>query len=170
MIALADGLDRVNRLINSGVRWLALFMALVQFGIVIGRYAFGVNSIAVQESVLYMHAALFMLTAGYTLQIDKHVRVDVFYSGLPERIRRKIDIFGHVFLLLPSMIALFYWSWTSVVNSWAILEGPIAVGGLKAVFLMKSLIPCFCVLIILQSIALLVRLLSGVADKEMTGG
>jgi TRAP-type mannitol/chloroaromatic compound transport system permease small subunit len=53
-------------------------MVLVQFCIVIGRYVFGVNSIAAQESVLYMHATLFMLGAGYTLLVDKHVRVDVF--------------------------------------------------------------------------------------------
>jgi hypothetical protein len=62
------------------VRWLALTMVLVQFAIVVGRYVFGVNSIAAQESVLYMHATLFMLGAGYTLLVDKHVRVDIFYA------------------------------------------------------------------------------------------
>ena len=64
-----------------------------------------------------------------------------------------------MFLLLPSMMALLYWSWPSVRNSWSILEGPIAVGGIEAVFLLKSLIPAFCVLIMLQSVALLIRLL-----------
>ena len=130
-----------------------------QFAIVVGRYVFGVNSIAAQESVLYMHSTLFMLAAGYTLLVDKHVRVDVFYAGLSPRGQRRIDIFGHVFLLLPSMTALLYWSWPSVRNSWSILEGPIAVGGIEAVFLLKSLIPAFCVLIMLQSVALLIRLL-----------
>lgn len=160
MLRVADALDDINRGLAMVIRWLALLMVLAQFAIVVGRYVFGVNSIAAQESVLYMHATLFMLAAGYTLLVDKHVRVDVFYAGLSPHARRRIDIFGHLVLLLPSMAALLYWSWPSVRNSWAILEGPIAVGGLEAVFLLKSLIPAFCVLVMLQSIALLIRLFS----------
>ncbi|KJZ22393.1 TRAP transporter small permease subunit [Tritonibacter mobilis] len=159
MLRVADALDGINRGLAHVIRWLALLMVLAQFAIVVGRYVFGVNSIAAQESVLYMHSTLFMLAAGYTLLVDKHVRVDVFYAGLSPRGQRRIDIFGHVFLLLPSMMALLYWSWPSVRNSWSILEGPIAVGGIEAVFLLKSLIPAFCVLIMLQSVALLIRLL-----------
>ncbi|WP_291729000.1 TRAP transporter small permease subunit [Leisingera sp. F5] len=160
MRRVADALDGINRRLAHVVRWLALIMVLTQFAIVVGRYVFGVNSIAAQESVLYMHATLFMLAAGYTLLVDKHVRVDVFYAGLSPRSQRRIDIFGHLFLLLPSMAALLYWSWPSVRNSWAIFEGPIAVGGIEAVFLLKSLIPAFCVLVMLQSAALLIRLFS----------
>ena len=148
----------MNVAVAGVVKWLALIMVLVQFCIVIGRYVFGFNSIAAQESVLYMHATLFMLGAGYTLLVDKHVRVDVFYAKVSDAARRRIDIFGHVFLLIPSMLALLYWSWPSVRNSWAILEGPISVGGIEAVFLLKSLIPAFCILILLQSVSLLVRL------------
>lgn len=159
MLRVADALDGINRGLAHVIRWLALLMVLAQFAIVVGRYVFGVNSIAAQESVLYMHSTLFMLAAGYTLLVDKHVRVDVFYAGLSPRGQRRIDIFGHLGLLLPSMTALLYWSWPSVRNSWSILEGPIAVGGIEAVFLLKSLIPAFCVLIMLQSVALLIRLL-----------
>ena len=136
-------------------------MVLIQFGIVIGRYVFGVNSIAVQESVLYLHATVFMLAAGYTLLVDKHVRVDIFYAKGSEAAKRRVDIAGHLFLLLPSMAALAWWSWPSVRNSWKILEGPIAVGGIEAVFLLKSLIPGFCLLIALQSLAILLRHFSG---------
>lgn len=157
-VGFADGL---NQKIARFVQWLALAMLLVQFGVVLGRYVFGVNSIAVQELILYMHATLFMLGAAYTLQIDKHVRVDIFYARLTPRRRRLIDILGHVFFLIPSMLALLFWSWPSVANSWAILEGPISVGGLKAVFLMKSLIPLFAATLVLQSLAQLVKLVAG---------
>lgn len=158
MEKLSDTIDALNTGVANLVRWLALFMVLVQFAIVVGRYAFGVNSIAAQESVLYMHATLFMLGAGYTLLVDKHVRVDVFYAKVSAQAQRRIDIFGHLFLLLPSMTALLYWSWPSVRNSWKILEGPLSVGGIEAVFLMKTLIPAFCILVMLQSVSLLIRL------------
>lgn len=140
------------------VRWFVLFMVLVQFGIVIGRYVFGVYSIAVQEAVLYMHASVFMLGASYTLLLDKHVRVDIFYSKASEKNRRQIDLLGHLFLLMPSMIAIMYWSWPSVINSWKIFEGPLSVGGIQAVFLLKSLISVFCLLVLLQSLSFVIRL------------
>lgn len=161
MQQIADFLDTLNKGVAAVVRWLVLLMVLLQFAIVVGRYVFGVNSIAAQEGVLYLHATLFMLAAGYTLLVDKHVRVDVFYARLSDAARRRIDIFGHLVFLIPTMLALIYWSWPSVVNAWKILEGPISVGGIKAVFLMKSLIPAFCVLVLLQSVALLLRLFAG---------
>ena len=161
MLKVAAAIDTLNERLAMVIRWLALAMVLIQFAIVIVRYVFGINSIAVQESVLYLHATLFMLGAGYTLQVDKHVRVDVFSSRLGERTRGYIDLLGHLFLLIPSMAALLYWSWTSVLNAWAILEGPISVGGIKAVFLMKSLIPLFCILLLLQSLAHIARLVIG---------
>lgn len=161
MRALAEAIDALNRAVARLVRWLVLLMVLVQFGIVIGRYVFGVNSIAVQESVLYMHASLFMLAAGHALLVDAHVRVDVLYARASPSVRRRIDVLGHVFLLMPAMLALLYWSWPSVRNSWRILEGPISVGGIEAVFLLKSLIPAFAVLVMLQSLSCLIRLLGG---------
>lgn len=158
MQGVANFLDGINKAIARVILWLVVLMVLLQFGIVLGRYVFGVNSIATQESVLYMHSTLFMLAAAYTLLVDKHVRVDVFYARVLPETRRKIDIFGHVFFLIPMLLALMYWSWPSVSNSWKILEGPLSVGGLKAVFLLKSLIPAFCSLLLLQSISCLIRL------------
>ncbi len=161
MLWLADSIDALNRAIAKFVRWFAVAMMLIQFGIVIGRYIFGVNSIWVQESVLYLHASLFMLAAGYTLLVDKHVRVDIVYARVSVASRRRIDIMGHLLLLLPAMGVLAWWSWPSVRNSWKIFEGPISVGGIEAVFLLKSLIPIFCLLVTLQSVANLLRLLAG---------
>ena len=155
----ADILDAMSKAIASTIRWLVLAMVLVQFAIVVGRYVFGINSIAVQESVLYMHSTLFMLGAAYTLLIDKHVRVDIFYAKASKATQRRIDIFGHLVLLIPPMLVLLYWSWPSVINSWEILEGPISVGGIKGVFFLKSLISAFCILLIAQSVSILIRLL-----------
>ena len=169
MEPVADTLDSINKCVAIVVRWLVLLMVLAQFAIVVGRYVFGVNFIAAQESVLYLHSTLFMLAGGYTLLVDKHVRVDVFYAKASEQTRRRIDIFGHVFFLVPTMLAVLYWSWPSVINSWKILEGPISVGGIKAVFLMKTLIPAFCILVLLQSMAVLIRLVSArpVTDRSV---
>jgi TRAP-type mannitol/chloroaromatic compound transport system permease small subunit len=153
MRKLANGLDSINRNVGRIVRWAALLMVLIQFAIVLFRYVFGFSSIAVNESVLYLHSTLFMLGAGYTLLVDDHVRVDIFYAKAGSRNKAAIDIFGHLILLIPSMLVLAYWSWPSVANAWKILEGPISVGGIPASFLLKSLIPAFCSLLVIQSVS-----------------
>ncbi len=166
MAAFADLLDSINRITGQLVRWLVLFMMCVQFGIVLLRYVFGISDIALNESVLYMHAALFMLGAGYTLLVDGHVRVDIFYSRQGNRRKAWIDVWGHIFLLIPSMGMLLYWSWPTVRNSWSILEGAISVGGIPASFLLKSLIPAFCILLLVQSVSFLLRYVLRLSSKR----
>ena len=154
-----DFLDGVSRVTGRCVRWFALAMLLIQFAIVVARYAFGYSTIATQESVLYLHAALFMLGAGYTLLVDGHVRVDILYEKLGAVGKRRVDLAGHLFLLMPAMIMVLYWSWPAVRNAWSIFEGPLSVGGIRGVFLLKSLIPTFCALVMLQSLSCILRLL-----------
>lgn len=157
MERLAAGLDRINLAVGNAVRWLALAMVLLQFGIVLLRYVFGYSFIFLSESVLYLHAALFMLGAGYTYLVDAHVRVDIFYARLGPRGRAAIDLFGTLALLVPALAVLLWYSWPYVRGSWAILEGPISVGGIPASFLLKSLIPAFCVLLLIQGLAAFLR-------------
>lgn len=157
MITLISWLERINQAVGNSVRWFVLLMVLIQFFIVILRYALGYSSIAVNESVLYLHAALFMLGAGYTLLIDGHVRVDIFYAKASDYVQAIIDLLGHAFLLIPAMTALLYWSWPSVYNAWKIKEGAISVGGIPGIWVMKLLIPAFCLLLIIQSLACLLQ-------------
>src|SRR3546814_17335526 len=81
-------LEAVNAGVGATVRWLALAMVLLQFVVVVLRYVFGISYIFLSEGVLYMHAALFMLGAGYTLLVDAPVRVAFFYSRLSAPIGR----------------------------------------------------------------------------------
>lgn len=146
-------LEAVNTYVGNTVRWCALLMVLLQFVIVVFRYVFGVSYIFLNEGVLYLHGTLFMLGAGYTLLVDKHVRVDIYYAKRSRRGKAAIDICGHLFFLFPSMLLLLYYTYPTVRDSWSILEGPVSVGGIPASFLLKSLIPAFCILLIIQCTA-----------------
>lgn len=150
-------LQAINFYVGNAVRWFGLLMLLLQFVIVLLRYVFGISYIFLSEGVLYLHATLFMVGAGYTLLEDRHVRVDIFYAKFSKRGRAAIDIFGHLIFLLPSMTVLFIYTWPTVASSWKILEGPISVGGIPASFLLKSLIPVFCILLIAQGLANLLK-------------
>jgi TRAP-type mannitol/chloroaromatic compound transport system permease small subunit len=154
---LIQTLDRVNITVGRYIRWFALAMVLLQVTIVVFRYVFGISFVFMNETVLYLHAGLFMLGAGYTLLHDRHVRVDIFYAQLGKRQKSIINMAGYLLFLLPSMTVLLIYSWPSVWRSWSILEGPISVGGIPASFLLKSLIPLFCLLLIIQGCANLLR-------------
>ncbi len=155
----AAALEWVNLTVGQLVRWAALAMLIVQFGAVVLRYVFGSNSIFVNETVLYLNAAFFMLGSGYTLLLDGHVRVDIFYGEADERRKAWVDLIGTLGFLFPAVGALAWFTWSSTVNSWHILEGAISVGGVPASFLLKSLVPAFCALIAIQGLALLLRCL-----------
>lgn len=118
LLPLAERLESVNRTVGVLVSWLALAMVLVTFAVVVLRYAFDAGSIALQESITYMHAILFMLGAAYTLQQDGHVRVDIFYQRFSRRGRAWVDLLGTLLLLVPICLFLLASSWDYVLSSW----------------------------------------------------
>jgi TRAP-type mannitol/chloroaromatic compound transport system permease small subunit len=154
---VADWIDRVNETIGRAAAWAAVFIVVVQFTVVVLRYAFGIGSIWLSESILYGHAALFMLAAAWTLREEGHVRVDIFYAQAAPRRQALIDLVGALALLLPFMLVLAALALPYVAQSWAVLERSRETSGLPAVFLLKTLIPLFAVLFALQGIAQAIR-------------
>ncbi len=139
------------------VSWLTLFMVLVTAVIVLLRYGFDIGSIALQESVNYMHAMVFLIGAAYTLKYNEHVRVDIFYAEFSPRKKAWVDLLGSLFILLPVMVFIFWIGWEYVVESWQVKEGSREAGGLPGVFLIKSLILIMPVLLLLQTLAMALR-------------
>src|SRR5215475_13878658 len=101
IIRLAAVIDRANTAVGRAASWCALAIVLIGFAVVLLRYVLGIGSIWLQESILYAHAALFLLAAAWTLQVGGHVRVDVFYADASPRVKAWIDLIGALLLLLP---------------------------------------------------------------------
>ena len=157
LFALVSVLEAISAWMGCAVSWLSLFMVLVTFLVVVLRYAFDLGWIAMQESVTYMHAALFMLAAAYTLQRGGHVRVDIFYQKLSRRGRAWVDLLGTLLLLAPVCVYLAWSGWDYVSESWAVHEGSREAGGIPAVYLLKSLILVMPLLLLLQGLAWVLR-------------
>ena len=157
LCALAGSLDLVNAWVGRLVAWLAVAMVLVTFLVVVLRYGFDQGSIALQESVTYMHAMLFMLAAAYTLQRDGHVRVDIFYQGFSRRGRAWVDLLGTLVLLIPVCLFILASSWGYVTESWAVHEGSREAGGLPYVYWLKTLMVLMPLLLLLQGVVWLLR-------------
>jgi TRAP-type mannitol/chloroaromatic compound transport system permease small subunit len=157
---LSDRIDRLNTAIGRAASWCALAIVLIGFAVVLLRYVLGMGSIWLQESILYAHAALFLLAAAWTLKEGAHVRVDVFYADASPRARAWIDLLGALLLLLPFCLAIVWFSLPYVERSWAILERSRESSGLPLVFVLKTLIPVFALLLALRGVAQAVRALA----------
>ena len=146
--------DGVNEAIGRAVAWLTLAMVLITFVVVILRYVYAVGWVWLQESYVWLHGVVFMIGAGYTLLHNGHVRVDVIYRPAGPRYKAMIDLVGAFLLLLPVLILIFYVSYDYVLDSWMRLEESREAGGLPGLFLLKSVILAFCVLLGLQGLSL----------------
>ncbi len=116
-------------------------MALLTLTVVVFRYAFNVSTLILQETVLYLHGIAFMLAIPYTLKQGGHVRVGLIYGRLSTRQQALVDLIGHLLLLLPVSVFLFWSSLPYVASAWRTLEGSGDTGGLPAIFLLKPNIP-----------------------------
>jgi len=145
-------LQNLIALCGKSVAWLTLLMVLLTFSIVVLRYGFNLGWIWLQESLTYLHVTVFTVAAAWTLQVDGHVRVDIFYADMPEKKRALVDFLGSLVFLIPFCIFLLVVAWPYVASSWKMLESSREAGGLPLVFMLKSLILVLPALLLGQAI------------------
>jgi TRAP-type mannitol/chloroaromatic compound transport system permease small subunit len=157
LIPLARFLDGFAKKVGHLTAWLTLLMVLVMTLVVLLRYVFGLSFIWMQESITYMHGVLFMLAAAYTLWVDGHVRVDIFYRGATDKRKALVDFLGTYFFLFPVMFVLVDTALPYIEFSWAVKEGSKETSGIQAVYLLKSVILVFAYMMILQGLAFVIH-------------
>ena len=156
-LQIINGIDRFTELTGRALAWLTMVMVVLVVTIVVGRYFLGLGSIALQESVTYLHAMVFMLGLAFTLKRGGHVRVDIFYRNYSVRRRALVDLIGGILFLVPFCLFIFISCWDYVLASWAIAEGSSENDGIAAVYLLKTLMLIMPVTLLLQAIAELLK-------------
>jgi TRAP-type mannitol/chloroaromatic compound transport system permease small subunit len=152
-------LDRFSAALGKTAAWLTLFMVLVTFVVVVMRYVFDAGLIWLQESVVWMHAFVFMMGASYTLQQEEHVRVDIFYREMSPTRRAWVDLLGVVIFLLPLCLFLAWKGFDFVAASWRLHEASRESGGLPypLIPLLKTVLVLMPITLALQGVALMSR-------------
>jgi TRAP-type mannitol/chloroaromatic compound transport system permease small subunit len=156
-LRLARLIDALNARFGQACAWLTLFLVIGTATVVVLRYGFGIGATALQEAVLYAHALVFMGAAAWVLQRNGHVRVDIFYQKFSGRRQALVELGGNLLFLMPVCLFLGWASWDYVANSWATLEGSSESGGLKFVYLQKSIILVLVFSLLLQGLADLIK-------------
>ncbi|NIB39467.1 TRAP transporter small permease subunit [Pseudomaricurvus alkylphenolicus] len=167
--AVVGLIDAFSEFTGRVVAWLTLAMMALTCLIVLLRYGFSIGSIALQESIGYLHAMVFLLGAAFTLQRDGHVRVDIFYRRFNREQQAWVNALGSLLFLLPVSLFILIYSWDFVVSAWRIKEGSPNADGIPAVYLLKSLIPLAAITLSLQGIAEVLRGLLTLTQPQLEG-
>ena len=132
--------------------WFSLALVLLISTDVLLRYVFNFSTASLYEMEWHLFAIIFLLASPYTLQKNKHVRVDVFYNNFSKRKKKIIDLIGNIIFLIPFSFIIFYTSLPFVEDSYSILESSPDPGGLPYRFIIKSIIPIAFFLLMIQGI------------------
>lgn len=161
-------LDAISIVSGRLTSWLTLIMVIVTCVVVVMRYVFDAGAVWLQESVVWMHAVVFMIGASYTLQQDEHVRVDIFYRDMSVRRRAWVDLLGTLLFLLPLCGFLGYKAWDFVVVSWQLGESSREPGGMPYPFvpLLKSVLLLMPLLLAVQGVSMLIRTLNTLREPR----
>ena len=156
LLKISRLIDTLNEKIGLIANWLVLAACVISAGNALMRYSFSLSSNAWLEIQWYLFAGMVMLGASYTLKMNEHVRVDVFYSRYGDRTRLWVDLVGGILFLLPMAIIIGWLSWPLFINSYNIGEVSGNSGGLLR-WPVKILIPLGFLLLTLQGISEIIK-------------
>ena len=159
-------IQKLNTKIGKLVSWCLLLMVVLTCIIVILRYVFNIGFIWMQELVRFLYAAVFLICAAFTFSADEHVRVDIFYSRLSIKKKKIVNLLGNIFLLLPVCTTILLYSFNYVVNSWVQLEGSLEERGLHLVYIMKSFIWIFAIMLIIEAANQIINNIKSILEKS----
>lgn len=155
-LALSRLIDRLNEFIGRAVAWAIFAAIVISAANAIVRKFFNMSSNAWLEAQWYLFGAAFMLAAAYTLKQNEHIRIDIFYGTRTRRTQHWIDLFGHVFFLLPFVAIM---SWMLIPYAWAAWKiGQISTnaGGL-VIWPARAILALGFILLLLQAISEIIK-------------
>jgi TRAP-type mannitol/chloroaromatic compound transport system permease small subunit len=156
LLALSRRIDTMTARLGEWVAWLVVAAAVISAGNAIIRKLFDVSSNAWLELQWWLYAAVFLLAAPWTLQLNEHIRIDILNQRFPRRLRNAIEIVGHVFFLLPMAAIVVWTSWPFFLTSFAQNEQSANYGGLPQ-WPAKLLIPLAFSVLFIQGVSELVK-------------
>ena len=161
-----SAISRLNTVVGHAFSWLALGTVLCCFAVVVERYVFSTTQLWMQDLYVWLGGGMFMAVGGFALMRDDHVRVDIFYRPAPLRSKAVRDLIGVVLFLVPYCVVAWIYAFPYVRRSWALFEPSSNPGGMPGLFILKSFILLFILLVFLQGIAMAFRSILVLAGRE----
>ena len=166
LVGYVRAVSAINRWLGLTLSWLSLAVVLVCFTVVVQRYLFHTTQLWMQDLYVWLSGAMFTGVAGFALLRDDHVRVDIFYRAWSTRGKAIADLIGVALFLIPYVLVVGLYAWPFVMRSWRIYEGSANVGGMPGLFILKSFIIVFVVVVGLQGLAMACRSILVLTGRE----
>lgn len=166
LASIIRGVNGLNKVLGQVFSWLTLGIVLICFLVVVLRYLFSIGFVWMQDLYVWMNAVMFTGIAGFTLFRNGHVRVDIFYRQASLRFKAWVDLIGFFIFMLPFGGVILFWSWGFVERSWKYWEGSRNIGGMPGLYVVKSFIVIFAVVILLQGLSMALRSILVLANRE----
>lgn len=154
----------IPRYLLSNEWFLSLNLLSLDWDAIRTVYSRNVN--AMNDSIQYVHAIIFMVGVSYAMKSGDHVRIDILYRNMKPRTRAWVNILGMILLYYPTFLFIFFMSWRYVFNSWAIMESSSRPGGLPFLYILKTFLLIMPVLMMLQGTALLLENIQKLRSRE----
>ncbi|MFC1834978.1 TRAP transporter small permease subunit [Thermodesulfobacteriota bacterium] len=158
-------IDRLSEWAGKAAAWLVPLLILELVYDTIARYVFNRPTEWSYDVSYMLYGTIFMLGAAYTLQRDKHVRIETIYGTLTPRSKALVDAVGYVIFFFPVMSVTLYYGSLFALRSWKLAE----VGGdsmwQPAVYPFKTVLPVAALLLLLQGIAGFVRCVASITGR-----
>lgn len=149
---VSDSIDALVDAVGTVFSWTTFLLVVVMASNVLLRYLFSVGSVWAQELEWHLLVPICLIGMAYALRHSDHVRVDIFFSRYPERLKHLVDMLGHAAFVMISGIIIWL-SWRYVMQSYGMREGSANPGGIDMRYLLKAFIPFGFTLLALQSLS-----------------
>ena len=111
MKSFVRAVDGLNRLCGAFAAVLVVALIVLMLYDVGMRYIFNAPTAWGFDINTWLMGAAFILSVGYAMSFDSHVRVDLLYTERTKPRLRYVDLIGFVFLLLPSAAWITWGLW-----------------------------------------------------------
>ena len=111
MRRLVRAIDRTSEACGIAAAVLVIVLIVLMLYDVVLRYGFNAPTLWGFDVNTWLMGAAFILSVGYALSHDAHVRVDLLYTPATRPHLRYVDLIGFTLILLPASAWITYGLW-----------------------------------------------------------
>ncbi len=164
---ICNAMDELIRRIGQYFSWFNAILVMVIILQVVLRYVFGTGLVVLEELQWHLYAVGIMIGLSYCLVEDTHIRLDLLHDRFSQRNKERVELFGHLFLLMPIIVIILVHGWDFVMDSWHVRERSDSPIGLPARYIIKSFLLVGFGLLGLGAISRIIRSLTFLFNKSL---
>ena len=134
-------IDKTIKNLGNFTAFILIILVLLVVYDATARYLFSTGSIALQELEWHLFDVVILFGIAYTLSVDSHVRVDIFYASYKPKTKALVNLISSLFFVLPFSLLIIYLGIDFVTQSFLQNECSSNSGGLEYRYLVKALLP-----------------------------